>query len=199
MYTIIEDCNPYYIRFTFDGLNKIIDFTKNQTPDQSTSYTGYTHDTLDISAAKSIISMLPMSPLVNFKQHRVAIFTTPPGGGCGIHKDGSNNKTSFNIPIEISDNKCITNWYEDKEFVKFPLAGDISYTRNVHPDYNTMGNFTPIKSMSAQLNEMILFNTDIFHSWSNTTSSNIRKVLTLRVNDNANFHFNDAKKILFGF
>jgi hypothetical protein len=195
MYTVIEDCSPYYIRFTFDGLEKIIQFVSNQQPIKSIKYEGYAHDTLDILAAESIISMLPMSTVVNFKYERVAIFTTPPEGGCGIHKDGFNNKTSFNIPIEILDNKCVTNWYEDKKFSKFPLNGDTAYTRLVYPDYKKLHYFTPIKSMIAQPNEMILFNTDIYHSWDNANSSNTRKMLTLRITQD--YSFADTKKILF--
>ena len=29
MYTIIEDCSPFYIRFTHDGLDKIINICKH--------------------------------------------------------------------------------------------------------------------------------------------------------------------------
>jgi hypothetical protein len=198
MYTIIEDCSPYYIRFTFDGLKNIINYTTNQTPINMVDYPMYSHDTLNSSVAETIISMLPMSNKIIFNINRVAIFTTPPGGGCGIHKDGSNHRTSFNISIEILDNNCITNWYSDETFDGFPFLGNFNYTRNVYCDYKTMNKFKPIKTMIAQPNEMTLFNTEIYHSWSNSNSNNARKILTLRSVNVEKLYFDDVKKILFG-
>lgn len=199
MYTIIEDCSPYYIRFTFDGLKNIIDYTNSQTPVNVVNYSMYSHDTLNLPAAKTIISMLPMSNKITFNINRVAIFTTPPNGGCGIHKDGSNHKTSFNIPIEILDNSCITNWYNDETFDGFPLNGNPNYTRNVYSDYKTMNKFKPVKTMTAQPNEMTLFNTEIYHSWSNYNSNNTRKILTLRSVNVEKLYFETARQLLFGY
>ena len=197
-YTIIEDCSPYYIRFTFDGLERIIDYASTVTLAHTAQFSIYSHDTVDVSTANTIISMLPLADDINFNSNRVAIFNTPPGGGCGIHKDGPDHRVSFNIPIEILDNTCITNWYDDKEFKGMPILGNPSYTRNIYFDYKTMDKFIPAKSMIAQNNEMILFNTDIYHSWNNTNSVNNRKVLTLRSVDPGSVYFEDVRKILLG-
>jgi len=197
MYTIIEDCSPYYIRFTFDGLKNIINYTTNQTPVSVVNYVMYSHDTLSLPAAETIISMLPMSNKITFNINRVAVFTTPPNGGCGVHKDGSHDRTSFNIPIEILDNNCITSWYSDEMFEGFPILEKSNYSRNVYRDYKTMNKFKSVKTMTAQPNEMTLFNTEIYHSWSNYNSSNTRKILTLRSVNAKELYFNDAKKILF--
>ena len=197
MYTIIEDCSPYYIRFTFDGLKNIINYTTNQTPVSVVNYVMYSHDTLSLPAAETIISMLPMSNKITFNINRVAVFTTPPNGGCGVHKDGSHDRTSFNIPIEILDNNCITSWYSDEMFEGFPILEKSNYSRNVYRDYKTMNKFKSVKTMTAQPNEMTLFNTEIYHSWSNYNSSNTRKILTLRSVNAEELYFNDAKKILF--
>jgi hypothetical protein len=197
MYTIIEDCSPYYIRFTFDGLKNIINYTTNQTPVSVVNYVKYSYDTLSLPAAETIISMLPMSNKITFNINRVAVFTTPPNGGCGVHKDGSHDRTSFNIPIEILDNNCITSWYSDEMFEGFPILEKSNYSRNVYRDYKTMNKFKSVKTMTAQPNEMTLFNTEIYHSWSNYNSSNTRKILTLRSVNAEELYFNDAKKILF--
>ena len=197
MYTIIEDCSPYYIRFTFDGLKNIINYIINQTPVNVVNYSTYSHDTLNLPAAETIISMLPMSNKITFNINRVAVFTTPPNGGCGVHKDGSHDRTSFNIPIEILDNNCITSWYSDEMFEGFPILEKSNYSRNVYRDYKTMNKFKSVKTMTAQPNEMTLFNTEIYHSWSNYNSSNTRKILTLRSVNAEELYFNDAKKILF--
>jgi hypothetical protein len=203
-YTIIEDCSPYYIRFTFDGLENIINYASSITPVQTdlrnpSGGSLYSHDTLGFLESKSIISMLPMSDIINFNNERVAVFNTPPGGGCGIHKDGTICKTSFNIPLVILDNNCVTNWYADEIFTGFPLTGDRSYTRNVYPDYKTMNRFTSIKTMIAKPNEMLLFNTDIYHSWNNICSRNTRKILSLRAINAGLISFEDTKQMLFGY
>ena len=197
-YTIIEDCSPYYIRFTFDGLDRIIDYASKATPAHTEPYQGYSHSTLRIDTSKSIIDMLPMKDNISFNIKRVAIFDTPPGGGCGIHKDGADHRVSFNIPIEIADNNCITNWYCDETFKGMPVLGNARYTRNIYFDYKTMDKFIPEKTMVAQNTEMVLFNTDIYHSWNNSTSVNTRKILTLRSTNPGLVFFEDVKKVLFG-
>ena len=199
MYTIIEDCSPYYIRFTFDGLKNIINYIINQTPVNVVNYSTYSHDTLNLPAAETIISMLPMSNKITFNINRVAVFTTPPNGGCGVHKDGSHDRTSFNIPIEILDNNCITSWYSDEMFEGFPILEKSNYSRNVYRDYKTMNKFKSVKTMTAQPNEMTLFNTEIYHSWSNHNSNNTRKILTLRSVDVEKLYFETARQLLFGY
>jgi hypothetical protein len=58
-------------------------------------------------------------------------------------------------------------------------------------------NHTPIKSMVAQQNECILFNTEIYHDWDNSNSSNERVVLTLRSITPGSVYYDDVKQILF--
>jgi hypothetical protein len=198
VYTIIEDCSPYYIRFTFDGLSNIIKYAGSQTASDIKQYKGYSHDTLSYSSSNTIISMLPMSKEIDFNVKRVAVFTTVPGGGCGIHKDGINHRMSLNIPLEILDSQCITNWYTDAELKDTQLVGDTVYSRNVHLDYTTMNKFAPVKTMVAKPDEMLLFNTDIYHSWDNTNSGNKRKILTLRATAPESVFFDDVRKILIG-
>jgi hypothetical protein len=197
MYTIIEDCSPYYIRFTFDKIKNIISFVLEQTTVDVKKYGGYTHNTIVFKTSEKIISMLPMSTQIDFETRRVAIFDTPPGGGCGIHKDGVDTRMSINLTLQILDDECTTFWYEDKLFENQPLCGSLNYTRNIYQNYETMNKFQPIKTMVAKPNEMILFNTDIYHSWNNINSSNHRKILTLRAQNFKSVYFDDAKKILF--
>ena len=199
VYTIIEDCSPYYITFKFDSLIDIINYVSNCTSTgPKYMYNRYYHTNLNEFDAKKLISMLPMAKDINFKTDRCAIFETGPGGGCGIHKDGKDHRVSFNIPLEIFDDRCITNWYDDNQFIDMPYQGNLNYTRNVSPNISDLHKFTAIKSMVAKPNEMILFNTDIFHSWDNTKSDKSRRILTLRAKNYSTFYFDDAKKILFG-
>jgi hypothetical protein len=207
-YEIIEDCSPYYIRFKFDNLNNIITYVNDIIKTLGTNayepttlyqqnYEGYSHHNFNNGIAENITDMLPMSTVFSFNKKRVAIFDTIPGGGCGIHKDGYNCKISFNIPIEVHDELCITNWYTDEIFKDKPIIG-MPYSRNVHLDFKSISQFPAIKTMTALPNEMILFNTNIYHRWDNTNSSNVRKILTFRTS-NHDLVFEDARKILFNY
>jgi hypothetical protein len=197
-YTIIEDCSPYYIRFTFNELADIIQLAKSQPTEIIRRSPGYCHEHYSVETANTIISMLPMSAMIEFKNQRAALFNTPPGGGCGIHKDGGNAKVSFNIPIEISDNMCVTSWYSDEEVGHLPRNPALGkYSNNVWTNWRKLDQFTPARTMIAKPDEMILFNTDIFHCWSNHQSTYSRKMLTLRKVDTS-MHFEEIRNLIFG-
>jgi hypothetical protein len=193
-YTIIEDCSPYYIRFTWNKLPDLVNFIKTQPIDPAGTLdrTAYVHYNFDDATARQIVNQLPMEQDFLFDITRVALFITLPGGKSTIHKDGPDNRMSINIPILVLDNKCTTSWYTDKS-VGHLIQTDDGYSRVAVAD----GTITPIKQMTAQSNECILFNTDIYHLWDNQ-SDNTRIVLTLRDTDHGNVYFEDAKKKLFG-
>ena len=201
-YSIIEDASPYYIRFSFDGLQDIVNFAKSRPRDlykqRPGQHPGYAHENYGIEDANKIISMLPMSSAVAFRNQRVAVFNTPPGGGCGPHKDGMDHRVSFNIPIEISDDECQTYWYSDEDFANFAAQGDTDYGRIVWPNWKDLDQFVPVKTMRAKPGEMILFNTDIYHAWTNQNSKNHREILTLRT-VTTSLYFETIRKIIFKF
>ena len=194
MYTIIEDCSPYYIRFTWNKLPELVNFIKSRPIDLTgrLERTAYTHYNFDDITARQIVKQLPMEQDFLFDITRVALFITPPGGKSTIHKDGVDNRMSINIGISILDNKCTTSWYTDESVSHLEKLND-EYSRVVTAN----GPITPVKQMTAQSNECILFNTDIYHLWDNQ-SDKTRIVLTLRDTDHGNLYFEDAKKKLFG-
>ena len=201
-YTIIEDCSPFFIRFTFDGLGEIIDYVKENSNNVmfEQKFFEYLHQNLTHEVSDVLINMLPMKSQFDFNRDRVALFTTQPGAGCGIHKDGANCKVSLNIPVQVSDDKCITYWYDDSTFANSTVSG-MPYGRIISrwngAEIESIQKTPNIKTMNARDNEMVLFNTDIYHSWDNAQSSNIRKLLTLRILD-MSLGFDDVKKIIFG-
>ena len=195
-YEIIENCSPYYIRFKWNGLLDLIKFVSEQPVyiENGTQHSAYTHYDFDVSSAQQIINLLPMKEF-NFTLERVALFITPAGKISSIHKDGNSNRFSINIPIKVLDNKCITKWYSDNTFKNIPPVG-LPYTRRI--PIASSSNIDAVQTMIAQPNECILFNTDVYHSWDNSQSTNQRVVLTLRVKNSENIYFEDVKKILFG-
>jgi hypothetical protein len=198
MYTIIEDCSPYYIRFTHNGLDNIVDICKQEMEGIEFEKT-FTHYVLSPEIRKEILVNTPLSKSLDLNQTRVSMFVTKGGRYYRAHKDGINNRISLNYTVEILDNKCVTSWYSDNDLANYFLIGltwkkpsreAVGFEKNKH---------TPIKSMIAKPNECILFNTDIWHDFDNSQSTNRRMVLTLRVNNPSTFYFDDAKKALFGF
>lgn len=197
-YKVIEDCSPFFIRFTWENIESLIDWLRNQQFNGVTKrYYDYEHINLNEPTATEILNQLPMANVFDFMRSRVAIFDTPPGGGCGIHKDGPCIRMGINIPIHVSDNMCQTSWYLDDQFIDAPVAGNSMYSRNVFPNYKDMKKFNAAKTVTFSPNEAVLFNTEIFHAWTNEGSSNNRSILTLRVNNPGNVYFEDAKNLLF--
>ena len=199
---VIEDCSPFYVRFTFDNLSQIVQYAKDN--DKEIGFTkylkeergpDYEHINLYADVGQRIVEMLPFKDIAPFMTRRVAIFDTPPGGGCGIHRDGADTKVSFNIVLDSADDLCETTWYNSTEaFESLEQQGfEDNYTRCVYPNYRVMAfRHSPIKRMVARPNEMILFNTDIYHAWQNVKSTNRRRVLTLRLLE-SDLSFKDIK------
>ena len=197
MYTIIEDCSPYYIRFTHDDLDKIIDICK-QGMDGVDLQDTFAHYKFPPEIRQEILSTTPLSQSLDLNKNRASMFVTKGGRYYRAHKDGVYTRISLNYTVEILDDTCVTNWYSDEDVIGYELVGAAWENPSREAKGFDKSKHTPVKSMVAQPNECILFNTDIWHDFDNSKSTNRRMVLTLRVNDVENFYFNDAKKALFG-
>jgi hypothetical protein len=158
-------------------------------------FIGYSHLDFHEDISLQIMNMLPMSNLVPFNKERLAIFETPPGGGCGIHKDGMWSLTSFNIILEAHDDLCETTFYSDNDITGTPTG--MPYVRNIFPNYTKLDTFKPIKRMVGKEGEMILFNPNIWHAWQNIKSPHRRRAVTMRLIDPGTVTFEDMKKKLF--
>lgn len=206
MITIIEDCSPFYIRFTHDGIEDIINLYSSFMPSLESLENPYTHAKLPIDQANQIIELVPLSKYLTLNEHRVSGFISKPGLYYRAHKDGINHRFSLNYSIIVLDNKCVTSWYSDEDCKDYKI--DILYHKK-GPLHNKGSsreceNFdktkhTPIKQMTARPLECTLFNTDIYHDWDNSQSENFRAILTLRASAETvgNIYFEDVKKILY--
>lgn len=205
-YTIIEDCSPYYIRFTWPGLVNLIDYVKQLSVSQCETFNfrGYDHINFGPNEAGEIIKQLPMRSKIKLMSRRVTLFRTHPGGKSSVHKDSTDHRFSINIPIEINDSKCVTSWWSDESLLEYEqnllsregINSEIMVASRRITD-GTKPLPAPDKTMIAVPNECILFNTDIFHDWNNSESTNRRTVLTFRAVNPGKIYFDDAKKILF--
>lgn len=195
MYKIIEDCSPYYIRFTHPGIENVISICKGVVA--QTNYTaGFTHQILERPIADQILNLIPMSKQLRFLRHRVSMFITQPGHYYRAHKDGLNFHIGINYTINILDSDCIVNWYSDEELKDYPID-NLFGKKSREADGFDRKKHTPLKSKTFIEDECILFNTEIFHDVDNTASSNQRVILTLRLAYPEKIFFEDAKKILF--
>jgi excinuclease UvrABC ATPase subunit len=134
MFTIIEDCSPYYIRFTHEGAEKV--------PNECVKFvSGYefqkkfTHYKYPIDQANQILDNTHMKNLFNFDIGRVSLFVTQPGFYYRPHKDGPNHRFSINYTVKILDNNCETSWYSDeelKDYIYNILCEDCAPDRLAH-------------------------------------------------------------------
>ena len=199
-YTIIEDCSPYYIRFTHSGIEDIIN-TCARIADETVYTKPFTNHKIDDDVSKDIMELLPMSNQLKIKKDRLTMFVSQPGFYYRTHKDGVDHRCSINYPIKVLDNQCVTSWYSDDDIQRYKINGNPTLQVPGYQGREVEGfvksNHVPLKSMVAIQGECILFNTDIYHDWDNTTSQNERMVLTLRLENPGTMYFDDVKKILF--
>jgi hypothetical protein len=211
MFKIIENCSPYYITFTYDGLTEYIQTLQNiASLNEFTASNNYcvnaikeilptylTEDSYITNPEhlKLIIDNNPCFSLLNLEKS-AAFLTTLPGTKSVVHYDiaGTTQKpvrVRINYPVFIYDNKCITNWYGNEKIVaynKLPEVAHISYS-----------NPPLLKSTHLSQDYAMLINTSIYHNWDNTLSNNKRTILGTRPDiDHINVTFEDFRKILFG-
>jgi len=198
-YEIIEDCSPYYIRFTHEGIEDVINYSNECSPDIQNLDT-FSHYRLPETQALHMLSLTPISNIMPLMKNRVSLFISKPRLYYRAHKDGLHNRFSINYTNMILDDKCVTSWYSDEDLKDYSIDNLPRKTSRECIGF-VKENHTPIKSFVATQNECILFNTEIFHDWDNRTSNNERIVLTLRIIEELKpqTYFEDARKILFNY
>ncbi len=208
MFTIVEDCSPYYIKFRYPGSEKVIDLCNHYLETYK-----FDHDrflTFDEETGQKILEETQLLPYLDLMKQRVSIFYTNGGYKSPVHKDGKNHRISINFAVKVLDDKCTTSWYPDVispgyqpelvDLTEKHKVGGIKAAKKI--DSREFDDFDenkhkPVKHMVAQQGDVILFNTDIWHRWVNKSNCH-RAMLTLRVNNPGTFYFKDAKKVLFG-
>lgn len=199
MFTIIEDRSPYYIRFTHDGIQDVIDACLEGVKGKvfHKPARGFHHNKYDDITSNKILALTPISKILDLQQHRVSLFVTEPGYYYKAHKDGWDHRFSINYVVKVLDDKCKTRWYSDEELAEYAVDDKTWQSREIEGDFDKTKH-TPLHEMTAQQGECVLFNTEIYHDFDNSKSLNERMVLTLRVNNPGAMYYDDAKKILFG-
>jgi hypothetical protein len=192
---MIEDCSPYYVRFSDPAIEKIFNICDREL--NGVIFTkDFTHYKFSEKHALEIKDVCPLFGLFDLNLQRVSVFVSGPGMYYLAHKDGFNHHWSLNYTYKILDEECKTNWYSDEELKRYPIGNLHRLSREClgfRPERHK-----PLKTMTATPNELILFNTEIFHDWDNRSSQNSRMILTLRLKnyEKGPAMFEDAKKIL---
>jgi len=198
---LIEDCSPYYIRFSFNTIPNILNICNDALEHDTFNH----HKWLKLSSERvnQIFNLIPFASDVNLDTNRVLMFKEYPGGGSPIHKDAHDHKTSFNIGIKMLDDKCVTTWWSDEDMKNYNidwLNAPGFKSRNLFNNKEWVMapgiDKTPVKATTFKQGEFVLFNTDIYHTWDNSQSNNIRINLTMRSVDVSTLTFEDAKQIL---
>ena len=207
-YTIIEDCSPYYIRFTHAKIEDVIQRAlhalagvslrkENSNIFPQNLHSGFNHHKPTQDLCDFIHASVPINHELDLNPHRAAMFITEPRYYYRAHKD-LDNLYSVNYHIQVLDQKCVTSWYSEDDCQQYkidPLLTKVSrdckgFDKSKH---------TALKTMIAKQGECCLFNTDIWHDWDNSKSENFRIVMTLRDRNPSAVSFFDAKYKLFGY
>ena len=195
-YTIIEDCSPYYIRFTHENILNVIDSVLKESEGKYFTK-GFTHLRFNSQETESILENCPLFNDLNLNRDRVSLFITQPGYYYRAHKDGMSTRYSINYTVKILDDACVTSWYDEEDLKEYKIDNLPRKNSRECIEFNK-NNHVPLKSITAVQGECILFNTDIFHDFDNSKSKNERMVLTLRDINFSDVYFDDVKRILFG-
>jgi hypothetical protein len=203
-FQIIEDCSPYYIRYTHTHLEKVIELSKEYKKnyiDNLTDKEKFMHIKMPEDSGTNVLSYVYKAEALKLNKKRVSLFVTQPRHYYRPHKDGLAVKVGINYNIDIRDKFCVTSWYSDESFLNRPIDNLGGTSREIG-DYNRYWEknvIKPVKSMTATVNEAVLFNTDLYHDVDNVFSYNERTILTLRSLLFENLDFLQARKILFDF
>ena len=210
MFSIVEDHSPYYVTFTYPGIEEYLLLLRNTAnslefvkpvnkragilEDLGISYLVEEARLIDEDRCKLIFDN-PCHKL--FELEKTASFlTTLPGGKSPVHYDTygkTNDRVPFriNYPVFIHDDKTITSWYDESYIKPLDEMNEIADTNNSHK----------IKkySMCMSNNHAVLFNPTMYHDWDNSTSTNNRTTLGSRpTQEFSHITFDDAKRLLFG-
>lgn len=196
MYTILEDCSPYYVKFTYDNLHNDLELIRSFVPNTAELKKEFTHYQLSVDDGVQILNSLPMSNTLNLRKERVSFFITKPGYYYRAHKDGYNTRMSINYMISVLDKECDTSWYSDDVAEGYDIDTMKGFSRELKDFDKDL--YDPLKRLTFKQDELVLFNTDIYHDFDNSKSKNERIVLTLRSYEYGTLYFDDAKQKLFG-
>jgi hypothetical protein len=204
-FEIIEDCSPYFIRYKHTGSDEVIAMCK----EKKSSYVDllprklkFINYRLPELVGTEILNNVYGANELSLNTKRVSLFVTQPQHYYRPHRDGLAVPMGINYNVDIADDKCVTSWYDTNAFIGRPIDNLPSNSSREIADYNRRlekDTIRPVKSMTAEQGEVILFNTDLFHEVDNTNSPNERTILTLRSTLFEKLNFLQARKVLFGY
>lgn len=207
MFNIIEDCSPYYVKFSHPCLSEVVDYINNInyqiTEDWKSNIGILGRFQFSTEHSISILEKLPMKNILpKFDLDRVSVWRTPAGGFRNAHKDGLQNGCAINIPVSILDDLCRTSWYTDDELQDCTIENKAMNFKGKRGGYREAIGFSfdkhkPIASTVMSKNVMMLFNSNIWHSVDNRHSSNDRSIITLRFEDSENLTYDQIFNTLF--
>jgi hypothetical protein len=207
-FEIIEDCSPYYIRYRHTGYKKIIHWAKTfkeryiDTDPNLNPKLPFMHVKMPPMIGTQMVDMIYKGKELQLSETRASIFISQPGLYYRPHRDGLAIKMGINYTVDIRDDKCVTSWYDFKDFEGRPVDNLINNSSREIGDYDRAVEkdiIKPIKSMTAKNNEAMLFNTDLYHDVDNTNSPNERTIITFRSSLYEKIDFFAARKLMFGY
>ena len=193
-FKIIEDCSPYYIKFTYPEyaedfkLMKDISDTLTFSPwryDKPTTI-NYHAANLDKKQKDYISENNECAKVLGLKM--CGFNMTGKHGLGAIHLDRNKlGPCPYKVMygVKILDDTCVTSWYNSE---------DVTPVDNFYIDNDTPEP-TPVATTILTVNEAVLFNTGIYHKWVNYGTND--RILSNFYDPSGTTTFEEAKNILF--
>jgi hypothetical protein len=191
---ISQDNSPYFLKFNLDNVNLRLSEFKSILPkylfeDDVSDKLYHIYD-LSKFEINHFFNLIPLNDITEW--HDIVRVVSVKKGFVGpLHKDGINAKSSINIGIHVKNSDCTTYWFDDEkiniksESKKMELDGKNINSRNA--DGIDWRNIEPSAKTVLEQNELILFNSNIYHTWDNLTGENARVTLKLRPRKDLDF------------
>lgn len=190
---IISLVAPYYCVVEHENQQQIIDYAQQLLADGDFEFSrgdhNFRHQRLKKTDCQTLLNWSPLTKIKTGLKPYASIFSTGPGHYYRAHKDGQNIRAALNYIIEVHDSCCVTSWYDDQIETHYQIdrLGGVSRELQNFQKQNHRAQCSQIFSQ----NQCVVFNTDIYHDFDNTSSANSRHVLTLRFSEPHDLHWHD--------
>ena len=209
-YTVIEDCSPFYIKFSFPGKDKLVnvfrtqiknippDADPNEIPDFAKHRSPkFKPIPVDERVVEFVRKEIPFWNDFDFDMPRFVV--SEPGLKFPIHRDSAFDHAGINFLVEVLDDKCLTNWYSEESVAHLtPRSPQLGLYPTFLEISDNEPKPIPIKTVIFEPGDCIVINTDIWHDWDNSQSTNRRINILLR-GLKGSPTFEEIRKKLFGY
>jgi hypothetical protein len=193
---IVSTKFPYYCIIEHSEQKTIVEYARQILIEEKFEFVRGTqhfrHQRINKHDCELLLKLSPFRYVTQGLKAYASIFSTAPGHYYRAHKDGQTIRAALNYIIDCRDQFCITSWYDNNVEESYKL-NDLNGVSRELENFQKQ-HHQPATSTVFEQDQCILFNTDIYHDFDNTQSSNYRHVLTIRFSQPDDLYWQDIVK-----